>query len=75
MFQFVKSKLTMRGFIVLDHADLDERFRAEVAPLVADGRIRYEETVVEGLANAPQALIDLLAGANTGKMIVRLADR
>ncbi len=73
MFQFVKSKLTMRGFIVLDHAELDGEFRAEVAPLVADGRIRYAETVVDGLAKAPQALIDMLGGANTGKMIVRIA--
>jgi NADPH-dependent curcumin reductase CurA len=75
MFNFVKRKLAMRGFIVMDHADLDEAFRAEVAPLVADGRIRYEETVVDGLASAPQALIDLLGGANTGKMIVRIAER
>jgi NADPH-dependent curcumin reductase CurA len=75
MFNFVKRKLTMRGFIVMDHADLDEQFRAEVAPRVADGRLRYTETVVDGLESAPRALIDLLGGANTGKMIVRIAEQ
>jgi NADPH-dependent curcumin reductase CurA len=34
--------------------------------------MRVKETVVDGLDNAPQAFIDLLRGANTGKMIVRL---
>jgi hypothetical protein len=37
------------------------------------GRIRYEQTVVEGLANAPEALARLLRGDATGKMLVRIA--
>jgi NADPH-dependent curcumin reductase CurA len=73
MGNFVRRKLTMRGFIVGDHTDLREEFLAEVAPLVADGRISYPETVVDGLENAPQAFIDMLGGANVGKMIVRIA--
>ena len=66
-------RLTLRGFIVRDHYDRRDAFLAEVAPLLADGRIVARETVVEGgLAAAPQAMIDLLAGGNTGKMLVRL---
>ena len=65
-------RLTLRGFIVGDHADLQEEFVAEVAPRIADGSIVVRETVVDGLEHAPQAFIDLLRGANTGKMLVRL---
>ena len=43
-----------------------------MGPWVADGKIQWDETVREGLKNAPQAFIDLLEGANTGKMVVRL---
>ncbi|TNC28531.1 NADP-dependent oxidoreductase [Amycolatopsis alkalitolerans] len=65
-------RLTIQGFLVRDHYHLRDRFFAEVAPLVKDGRLRYEETVVEGIRNAPQAFLDLLGGANTGKMLIRL---
>ena len=68
------SRLTIRGFIILDHYDLYPEFLAEVGPQVADGRIRYRETVVEGLENMPQAFLDLLDGQNTGKMLVKVGD-
>ena len=72
MFLIVTRRLTIRGFIVVDHARELKAFLSEVAPLVHSGTIRVKETVVEGLANAPQAFIDLLRGGNTGKMVVRL---
>jgi NADPH-dependent curcumin reductase CurA len=72
MFLIVTRRLTIRGYIVLDHAGEHKPFIAEVAPIVQSGTIRVKETVVEGLANAPQAFIDLLRGANTGKMVVKL---
>jgi hypothetical protein len=72
MFLIVTRRLTIRGFIVLDHARDLKPFLAEVAPLVQGGKIRVKETVIDGLENAPQAFIDLLRGANTGKMIVKL---
>jgi NADPH-dependent curcumin reductase CurA len=68
----VGRRLTIRGFLVGDHEDLRAAFVAEVAPRIADGTIVVRETVVDGLENAPQAFIDLLRGANTGKMLVRL---
>ncbi|UQS22163.1 MULTISPECIES: NADP-dependent oxidoreductase [Amycolatopsis] len=70
--QIIGKRLDIRGFLVGDHYDLQPKFLEEVAPLVRDGRLKYEETIVEGLRNAPQAFLDLLAGANTGKMLVRV---
>jgi NADPH-dependent curcumin reductase CurA len=69
----VGRRLTLRGFIVLDHADRHGAFAAEVGAWVRDGRVTFRETIVDGgIEAAPQAFIDLLRGANTGKMVVRL---
>jgi NADPH-dependent curcumin reductase CurA len=47
-------------------------FAADVTRYLAEGKLRTKETVVDGLERAPQAFIDLLRGANIGKMIVRV---
>lgn len=70
--QVIAKRFTLRGMLVMDHFHRREDFLAEVAPMVASRKIKYSETVVDGLANMPQAFLDLLAGANTGKMLVRL---
>jgi NADPH-dependent curcumin reductase len=44
----------------------------EVSAGIADGRIRYREDFVDGLENAPEALIGMLGGRNFGKLIVRV---
>jgi NADPH-dependent curcumin reductase CurA len=75
MFLFVTRRLTMRGFIVLDHVREMKAFVNEVAALVRDGHVRVRETFVDGLALAPQAFLDMLRGANVGKMLVRIADK
>ena len=63
----------IKGFIVSDHNDRAAAFFQEVAPLVASGRIKFREDIVEGLDNAPAALIGLLAGKNFGKLMVRVS--
>jgi NADPH-dependent curcumin reductase CurA len=73
MFQFVAKRLTLRGFLVRDHEQRRADFEREVGGWLREGRIVARETVVEGIEQAPQAFIDLLRGANTGKMLVRLA--
>jgi NADPH-dependent curcumin reductase CurA len=72
MMQVIGKRIIMRGFIITDHGARVKDLFAEVAPAVRDGRIQFRETVVEGLENAPQAFIDLLRGANVGKMVVKL---
>jgi NADPH-dependent curcumin reductase CurA len=73
MAQVVGKRLTLRGFIVSDHGHLMPDFLREVGTWLSEGRIKYRETVVEGIENAPDAFIGLLRGENTGKMLVKLA--
>ena len=69
----VSRRLTLRGFIVTDHAKRFPDFVREVGGWLREGRIKYRETVVEGIENAPDAFIGLLRGENLGKMVVKLA--
>jgi hypothetical protein len=66
-------RLSLRGFIVSEHMDAWPRALAELGRGVATGKIRYRETIAEGLAAAPEAFIGLLAGRNFGKQLVKLA--
>jgi NADPH-dependent curcumin reductase CurA len=68
----IGKQLTLRGFLVGGQRQHAAEFAGKMAGWLADGTIRYDETIVDGLENAPQAFIDLLDGANTGKMLVRL---
>jgi NADPH-dependent curcumin reductase CurA len=68
----ITKRLTLRGFIVSDHQDRTVDMIAEVGGWLSEGKISHSETIVDGLENAPRAFIDLLRGANTGKMLVRL---
>jgi NADPH-dependent curcumin reductase CurA len=66
------NRLTIRGFIVGEHMEFWPQGMAELGMLVASGKLKYRETVAQGLANAPEALIGLLKGKNFGKQLVKL---
>jgi NADPH-dependent curcumin reductase CurA len=68
----VGKRLTLHGFIIFDHADLRPQFETEMSQWLAEGKIVWRETVVEGIDNAVNGFRDLLAGANIGKMLIRL---
>jgi NADPH-dependent curcumin reductase CurA len=68
----VGKRLTLRGYIVRDHADRRDAFRAEVGGWLRDGKLRLSETFVDGIEHAPDAFIGMLRGENVGKMLVRL---
>ncbi len=67
-------QLTLRGFIVSSHADMQGAFLREAGGWLAAGELKAEETVVDGIDAMPAAFMGMLAGQNTGKMIVRLGE-
>ena len=65
-------RLTIQGFIVTDHFDKLPRFYADMGKWIAEGKIQWKETIVEGIENAPQAFIGLFKGENFGKMLIKI---
>jgi NADPH-dependent curcumin reductase len=72
MRQILTKSLRIQGFLYYDFEYLRNEFYVEVGNWISDGRIKYKEDFVDGLAAAPSALIGLTEGRNFGKMIVRL---
>jgi NADPH-dependent curcumin reductase CurA len=73
LFQAVANDLTLRGFRGSSYADAMPEMQRTVGGWLRDGRLRYRETIVEGLERAPEALVKLLGGATIGKTLVRIA--
>jgi NADPH-dependent curcumin reductase CurA len=69
---FLVNRIQLRGFICSDHLDLWKPALQELGALVHDGKLKYRETIAEGLENAPKAFIGLLKGQNFGKQLVKL---
>ncbi len=72
LFMVVTKRLRMQGYIISDHYDRFGEFHERALEWVRAGRLRYRETVVEGIENAPRAFLGLLRGENVGKMLVRV---
>lgn len=68
----VTKRLTLRGFVVMDFADQNEKALADLQRWVASGQLKVQEDILEGLESLPDALIGLLAGENRGKRMVRV---
>ena len=68
----VTKRLRVQGFIVSDFYDKREAAMAELGKWVAEGKIKVQEDIIDGLENTPAALIGLLAGENRGKRMVRV---
>jgi NADPH-dependent curcumin reductase CurA len=65
-------RLSINGFIILNHWDLYPKFLSEVGPLVDSEKIKYVEDIVDGIENAPSAFLGLLEGKNLGKLLIRV---
>ena len=66
------SRLKIEGFIVSEHMEVWPEALAELAGLVAQGRLRPRETIAQGIESAPEAFMGLLKGRNFGKQLVKL---
>ncbi len=66
--------VSIRGFVVSKFENMKEQFRQDMSAWIESGQIKYHETVLQGIENAPSAFIGLFSGNNNGKMLVKLAD-
>jgi len=66
-------RLHIQGFIVYDRPENFQDWRAFAIPLISAGELHYREQIIEGLENAPSALLALLAGHNEAKIVVHVA--
>ncbi|MDX1568501.1 MAG: NADP-dependent oxidoreductase [Longimicrobiales bacterium] len=74
LFLIVARRLKIQGFLVFDHNDRRPDFYRDMSEWIADGTVTWEETVYEGIEEAPEAFIGLFTGENLGKMVVRLGE-
>ena len=76
MYAVLVKRLKIQGFIIFDdYADHYAEFVKTMSEWVASGQIKYREHMVDGIENAPQALIDLLDGKNFGKMVIKVNEK
>lgn len=73
--QLIMQRATIRGFLVLDWGHRFEEAIEYLAGLLAQGKLHYDETIVDGgIEAAPHALGRLFDGSNMGKLLVRVSD-
>ncbi|MNI42917.1 NADPH-dependent curcumin reductase [compost metagenome] len=71
----LRKRIRMQGFIIFDdYAEGFGEFLQQMGEWVEQGKIKFREDLVDGLENAPQALIGLLHGKNFGKLVIRVGD-
>jgi NADPH-dependent curcumin reductase CurA len=68
----IAKRLSLRGFIVTDHLHRQQEFVAHMSRWMAEGRVTWKETIIEGIENAPRAFLGLFTGENVGKMLVKI---
>jgi NADPH-dependent curcumin reductase len=71
--QLLVKRALVQGFLVSDHRARWGEFRAQMSDWLTVGQIKYREDIIDGIEAAPRAFIGLLAGANRGKLLVRVA--
>jgi NADPH-dependent curcumin reductase CurA len=68
------NRLKVQGFIVSEHMEVWPEALAELGSLVVSGKLKFRESVAQGIAAAPEAFLGLLKGKNFGKQLVKLTD-
>jgi NADPH-dependent curcumin reductase CurA len=68
----IGKRLLLQGFIVSDHYDQLPQFQTDMVEWIKADQIRWEETILDGIENTPEAFTGLFRGENLGKMLVRV---
>ena len=69
----IYGRVRLQGFVSSDFPHLGAAFTAHMTTWLKDGRIRVQETILDGIESAPGGLIGLFQGDNRGKALIRLA--
>lgn len=72
MFKIIGKRLRMQGFIVRDHGSDRKEFERVMVQWIEAKRINWEETITDGLENAPKAFVNLFSGNKLGKALVKI---
>lgn len=72
MANIITRGLRLQGFTLANYLHLSPEFSEKMTRWFAEGRIAYDETIVDGIENTVDAFLDMMRGANTGKMLVRV---
>lgn len=72
MANIITRGLRLQGFTLAAYLPLSPEFSEKMTRWFAEGRIAYDETIVDGIENTVDAFLDMMRGANTGKMLVRV---
>ena len=74
LFALIYGRIRMEGFVASDFPHLQAQFVSDMTGWLKDGKVRYEETILDGFERAAEGLIGLFEGRNAGKMLIRVAD-
>ncbi|THD77251.1 MAG: NADP-dependent oxidoreductase [Phenylobacterium sp.] len=69
----IYARINIRGFVATDFMHLRPQFETDMRGWLKAGKIKWRETVLDGIAEAPHAMVGLMQGENIGKMLVRLS--
>jgi NADPH-dependent curcumin reductase CurA len=74
LFALIYGRVRMEGFVASDFPHLNAQFVDDMTGWLKSGRIKYQETVLDGFERAPEGLIGLFSGKNSGKMLIKVSE-
>lgn len=74
LWHLIAKQARAEGFLVFQFANRFHEGQQQVAQWIKDGKVKYQESIVDGLENAPEAFIGLFHGQNVGEQLVRVAE-
>jgi NADPH-dependent curcumin reductase CurA len=72
--QLISKRAKVEGFLIFDYADRYKEGLRQLAEWLKAGKLKYRETIAEGIENAPSAFLGMLKGGNTGKQLVKVSE-
>ncbi|WP_066560631.1 NADP-dependent oxidoreductase [Croceicoccus bisphenolivorans] len=73
LWQLIVHQASIHGFLIMDYADRFPEGGAQIAKWIAEGKVRIDEDVQDGIENAYDAFMRLFSGKNTGKLVLKIA--